>query len=355
MTPTPGPPSAALLAHLRTLYGANLYTRGTDVYPAMAFEAPPGQQDDVDSCLHPGLPQRLITRDKLAFYNWAYLHTLQNAGHTLFDAPTFILHRLERQPLRIRADLGRYFDMIATCAALEDELLEASAGTLLRSPSRTLYHQVVSPRGALRGGAGRSAALGVAVLTVFRHQGAYQALLGRRTAHHATNPGAIHLLPTFILQPGAPEPRPHEWSIRWQIRREWLEELFAWPESGATTPGAMDEHPALVDLDRMLATGDAELVLTGAVMNLLSLRLEITALLLIHDGGWYARATQAQPPARLALNAEVEGGQAILVPVASDAALRECLVPATPVAHMPPQGAVGLWLGVDQARRRLRE
>ena len=106
-----------------------------------------------------------------AIYDYGYLHSLQNRKPALYNGATFTLKEIRQKPLRLRASIGSYFDMLATCAALERELRHAAGKGWLRAPSRLAYHRQVPPPEALRYGRSRSAAIGIGTLTVFNDGG----------------------------------------------------------------------------------------------------------------------------------------------------------------------------------------
>lgn len=334
--------------YIRKTYEAELYQQGGLVHPVAFFPAGAEQQDNVDSILG-RIPSDQISQDDLYVYDYAYLHSLQNSGRTLFNGTTFAFKQLRQKPLRVEAYIGRYFDMIATCAAFEHELMDAATKRAIRVPLRKQYHLEVSPQRALTHGEGRSATLGCAVLVVFPHEGEYKAILSRRTAAHATRPNAYHLLPAFIFQPMAETVREGEWSLRHHIEREWLEELFGMPEGDALN---FDQHPAMQDLQAMYNADLASLHLVGVSMNMLTLRLEFNTLMLIRDPDWWQRVTA--PDSAIPLNTEAETrDRLLLLPIASDSVLKAALPPDVHL-NMPPQTIPGLWEGVALARQRLQ-
>jgi len=102
-------------------------------------------------------------------------------------------------------------------------------------------------------------------------------------------------------------------------------------------------HPAVSDLRVMLQTGQAELQLTGVAFNLLSLRPEICALLIIHEEGWYARWQHELIAAQ-----NTERQETRHIPLKTLAGLPDDLH-----LRMVPQGAAAFWLGVERARTLL--
>lgn len=337
----------AMTHYLRIFYAVPFYTHHGITHPLIWHPAPETQQTQVDSVLG-----KWDENSPKAFplYDYGHLSSVQNSGRSVFNGTTFILKSLNLSPLRIHASLGNYFDMLATCGALERELRDAAGAKAIRLPGRSQYHRHIAPVAALKTGRGRSAAIGGACLVVFNHGGTYKAILARRSPKNATDPGFFHLIPAFIFQPATRDVKPQEWSIERQIYRELLEELFGMAENRQPErPDYFDAHPALVYLKQMIAAGKAGLYLTGIVMNLLTLRPEICALLLIHDPTWYERITA--PDSDMPLNAahETENGLT-LVPVTSDEALLAALPPDVHTI-MPPQATAALWEGVSLARK----
>lgn len=338
---------ARISDYLATLYDTALYQRHNLRHPALLYEPTATQIDDVDSAIG-SLPTQPVTEDDFAFYNHAYLNTLQNSGRQLFNGTTFVLKQIRTKPLKLEAAYGRYFDMIATCAALEHELLAAADEKLLRLPMRQQYHRAVEPQRALLFGEGRSAAYGGLALVVFNDAGTYKGIVARRSARQAIHPNAYHLLPAFMFQPRARPAQPHEWSLSYHVYREFLEELFGMPEDGSAD---WQQHPAYLDWQQMVAAGQASLHLVGVAMNLLNLRAEYCTLMLIRDPQWWVRVTAPHSPLRLNTAAETDGGL-LAVPIATDDALLTALGTGYHL-RMPPHALVGLWAGTDLARRLL--
>ncbi|MEL6408342.1 MAG: hypothetical protein AAFR81_28510 [Chloroflexota bacterium] len=340
---------------LADYYDAELFTRHGVSHPVIQHEPLPAQRDDVDSILGrltPTPPKSPIDdASDFAFYNYAYLHTLQNSGRNLFNGTTYILRLLRTQGnLRIDAEVGQYFDMIATCIALERELLDVIQAGAIRFPMRSQYHRAVEAQSSLTRGNGRSAALGGVVLIVFKDgtQG-YKGLVAERSAKNATRTGALHLIPAFIFQPQSIDTAKTDWSFKYHIYREYLEELVGMPEDN---PAGMESQPALQDLRRMEANGTAQVQLTGVSMNLLTLRAEISAVLVIHDADWWAdlqtgkRGYQLETPE--------SAGKLLEIPIANDELALSAL-PNDYYLRMVPQAIPALWRGIDAARRLIGE
>lgn len=338
---------------LQHLYQCQPFARGGIEHPVTVLYPEPWQVDDVDSLLASGLPKP-EARD-FAIYDYAYLHDLQNNKPHLFNGKTFTLQQIRLRPLSLRGSLGSYFDMLATCAALERELRHAAAQGWMRAPSRSAYHRHIPTEDALLRGIKRSAAIGIGTLTVFNDAGVYKAILARRSRHTAYDSGMFHVLPAMMFCPTTGDFRDsREWSVRHQVFREYLEELFGLPE--ARDPARWDffyAEPALQYLNELIAAGKAGLYATGIIINLLTLRPEISTLLLIHDPAWHARVTAADSDMPLRTAAETQAGSIVSAPIADDEAF---LAHFPPELHlrMPAQATATLWLGIDMARRLIQ-
>ncbi|MGJ3239611.1 MAG: hypothetical protein ACFE0Q_12955 [Anaerolineae bacterium] len=333
----------ALCDYLQRYYDVRPYQRHGVMHPVVHHSPSPEQVSDIDSVLGHLNPQAINTGE-LAFYDYGYLHTLENSGRHLFNGVTYAFQRLRTHPLRVDARPGHYFDMIATCIALEHELMDAFDGKLVRLPLRTQYHRTHNPQTALQSGKGRSGAIGGVMLTVFNRGDQYQAIVSRRTANHATRPHALHLLPAFIFQPQDIEHVQQEWTFKYHLYREYLEELVGMAEGTAH----MTAHPALRDLQAMEADGRALMHLTGVSMNLLTLRLEISAVLVIHDADWWQAMQSGKRGYQL--NTPETDSALLYVPVSEDddALLRQ--LPHDYYLNMVPQAIPAFWEGITHAR-----
>lgn len=338
--------------YLRHLYQCEPYSRDGIDHPVTVFYPAEWQIYDVDSLLDPTTPQQ-ESRD-FAFYDYSYLHDLQNSKPGLHNGAVFTMKELRQNPLRIRGAIGRYYDMLATCAALERELRDAVAEGWMRAPSRATYHRRVPPTEALTRGLRRSATIGIGTLTVFYDGAGYRALLARRSAATAVDSGMYHVLPAMIFQQTTAEfADPREWSLKHQILREVLEELFNYPEQ--LQPARWDyfyDHPALLCLLDLLETGGAQLCATGVILNLLTLRPEVSALLLIHDPEWHRRVSAPHSDMPFATAEETLGGSVVQAPIETDQALLECF-PQDLHLKMPAHATATMWLGIDRARREI--
>lgn len=340
--------------YLSRLYRAELFKRHGVAHPVVVLPPGDAQRADVDGILG-RMPTQHTTPDDFALYNHALLQSLRNSKRKLYNGTTFALKHIRRRgdELKIEAVLGSYFDMLATCITLEDELRAAADKRAIRVPGRTQLHRDVPAEAVILSGKGRSAAIGGNVLVIYRRDDAYHAMLMRRNPQAGIDPDRFHVMPAFIFQPQSPQVQAAEWSLRYHIEREYLEELFGLPETEhAHDPHYFAAHPALQDLHTMLADGRALLHLTGIAINLLTLRPEICFLLLIHDAEWFTRITAAGSPTPF--NAESEAAQVAHIPILSNETALAAL-PADLHTRMPPHATAALWLGIEHARQLIAQ
>jgi hypothetical protein len=202
-------------------------------------------------------------------------------------------------------------------------------------------------------GGGRSAALSVSTLIVYHAGDTYKALLRPRSGATAAHSDLYHVVPSFMFQPTIGDNR-GEYSIRYNVYREYLEEVFSVPEmersQGQIALDWFFDDPRLVVLRQLLDDGHAQLLLTGFAVNLLNLRPEICTLLFIRDQAWHKQALAANweflKPVQL-----FERRAQVLLPVnilQDDAGIGRYL--ATMPGTFVPPGAAAFWLGIDVAR-----
>lgn len=334
--------------YLAKLYDTALYQQHNLAHPVLMYEPTEAQINDVDSVVGQ-MPTQRTTEADMAFYNHAYLNTLQNSGRHLFNGTTFVLKQIRLNPLRIEAAYGSYFDMIATSISLEEELLDALDNKLIRLPMRQQYHREVDVKRSLLFGEGRSAAFGGIALVVFNDGGTYKCIVARRAANQAVHPNSYHLLPAFMFQPKEATAQPHEWTLSYHVYREYLEELFGMPEDGSVS---WENHPAYLDWQKMVENRQASLHMVGIAMNLLTLRPEYCTLMLIRDPEWWGRINAADSAIALNTAAETDSGP-ILMSIAEDRRIIEALGDDY-YLRMPPHAIAGLWSGIALARTLLK-
>ncbi len=326
---------ARLTDYLRRQYGDVLHVRDNQAYPVAVR---PIQGLDVECLLGDFTPHYI---GDFAFYDHDHLHRLRQS-RPLTNGLCYALKSLDGDVLH--GQLGYYFDMLATCDALDQEIRAYADGRISNMPMRQTLHQKIPAHQWLWHGAGRASTVGLAALVVFYHDGAYRFIFCQRSYEMGVNAGLYHVLPAFVFQPQKLDWAEAEWSLTHQFLREFGEELFGIPEypawGGADNPYYfMDEAP-IADMRMMLADGRAQLLPTGAVFNLLSMRSELAMVCIIHDPDWYTRHE-----ALLNANLHIERHQTFYIPLDTLDGLPDALH-----LKMTPQGAGVLWLGVDKAR-----
>ena len=273
-------------------------------------------------------PERLAgaldpTREEPPLLRPELVEALRRGGAPIWDCPTFSLTGLSRDRNgaveRIEARIGSYFDMVGSAGYLEYECLAA----LSRSPESLTLEDLPARRAALSrhqssleclaSGGGVDAALAISTLVVYAREGSPWMLLDVRSRRKPEHDEIHHVVPALYFQPvtGTSERGLEiEWSVRHNVFREYLEEIFGMPEvereQGPIAPDYFLRHPNLLLLREMLDAGRAELRGVALVFDLLNHRPEICTLLLIRDESWYER--QRDPAA-----AGREGLQALAV------------------------------------------
>jgi hypothetical protein len=318
---------------LEALYGHVLFTHEGQSYPVIVHPADSHSKPDD---LLGTFTEQYATRDDFAFYDDAHLQSRQ-ATRQITNGLCYRATRLHLNPLRLDAGLGHYFDMIATCDALDHELRRCDGKT----PHRDALHRDISEQDSLFDTRKRSATIGAAVLTVFYDGSQYQASLGHRAENLADGAGLFHVLPAFVVQPMIDLQA--EWSLQHQILREYGEELFGMAEYDTlmplpTTPDYFLNHPHVQELTTMLEDGRADLYATGIILNLLSMRFELTSVLMIHDANWYTRNESALKAAFM-----VERQATYITPIQTLDAL-----PDDWAVRFAPQGLACLLLGRER-------
>ncbi|NJL94548.1 MAG: hypothetical protein HC915_12910 [Anaerolineae bacterium] len=340
-----------MLARLQGWYAppeADLFMHQGVRYPACFFPAGAAQRQAVNSILGPA-PTEQEDLTRFPFLAREHLLARQQGGHTLHDNPTFVLGRLQVAPtLHLTARLGSYFNMLMTCDALEHELRAACANGAPCPEAKALpLRQHLASPAALFDGHNRSAIIGMTVLVVYARDGTYWSLVGERSGRTAIEPGRLQVIPAGVFGPISADIA-GEWDLQRGMLRETLEELFGLEDAtpGQVPLGYFADFPAYRRLVDLLAGGGAALRLAGIAVNLLTLRPEVCAVLLIHDPTW---AAQLDPQH---ISWEMAGRQLYHVPVAEDAAVLAAL-PADAAARFTPQGSVALWAGLALARQEL--
>jgi hypothetical protein len=325
-----------LMQYLAWKYGEErLLSRTGRLYPAVCY---PAQQADVESVLGaldvaPAVGSSENTVSRLGLL----VDPRLTSGHV------YVMRRFSPQPrLTMDCGVGRYFGMLDTCSAIEVELRAAildgdqePAALDAKLPLRHAAH-AAAKGDPITTGVGRDAAIGLSMLVAGHTQEGYQMRLARRgDGGLGLGCGQFHVVPSGMFDFADAR---RDYRIQAKLREEYAEELF----------GTVD--PTLEYLDALLGTGDAQLLFTGVAMDLLNLRPEICALLVIHAPEWFEQARQAR------LNNEflpetAAGGFNGWVHLASDEAMIQ--EAGLTSERMIPPGAAAFWMGVDKLRKSL--
>jgi hypothetical protein len=367
----PGRGNPRLYEYLRWKYeGEPIFERDGFIFPVTAYPASRSQQSDPESALIRPISEGFPTDNELLKAP-LMRELVQRAGKPAQNLPTFAMQELlVGARVQMRCQMGRYFDMIDTCDALEWEILRAASSLKTSStqayklfdkrlPLRSRLHAQVS--NPVRSGACRSLAISLNALVAFYQDDGVYLMLRKRSEQVAVHAGLIHVIPSFMFQPATPAIG-HEFSLRHNIYREYLEELFDRPDpqQGESDPDYFAHDPLLIELSHMLETGRAEWYYTGVAVNLLNLRPDICTVLLIKDDLWYRR--HADPTVsenqRFQLNVEfaprfqdVRSPAAFVGNIPLKATDREMTEHVTIEPRtMTPCGAFAFWAGVDLLR-----
>jgi len=191
--------------------------------------------------------------------------------------------------------LGLYYDNVITQYGMEWELSKALSslsdvrgvsGLLRRDGALPRRERVEASTGdPLRDGEGRCAAMTISMLFAFRLKDGYYCLVRRRSKEVAVSQGLYHVVPAGMFEKAYGDAE-KEWSVRFNILRELLEEVYdvteaQWPNEGL--PESMygiSPLPRLMELER---EGKAQLSVTGVCSDLLTCRTEICTVLVVDD------------------------------------------------------------------------
>jgi hypothetical protein len=317
-------------------------------YPVVVFPAPPSQRDP-DSVLgtldlHTALGS-CPTRDKTCFaLRERHLPPASGSKGGVLGYRMLQVHT--RPTLQVDCGKGTFFETYTTCDSLLWELQHVGWQGLNDLPLRAGLHRVVSD--PITDGGYRCAGIGISTLVVFKLNGRYQALLYQRPKRWGWYSNRWHVVPSCMFE-AYHDPR-REYSVRLNILREYLEELFNYDISKGDFPFTRDvieQDRHIKRLRHLEECGRAVLELIGVAVDLHNLRPEILTLLLIQEEQWYLSYNQQK-----AFKFNWEFGQgARLIPLDADESELDPEV-VGPAALVPP-GAAAFWLGIEAARRKL--
>ena len=355
-----------LLERMNPITGDRMRYPVTVIYPSAGQDSDPatilGKLNPVKVEERQGQKSPFIATDDWAWYQKIALRP--DNYHD--DGVKYVMQSINRNPLKISGALGWYFDVLRTCDSLEREILDYFGQN---DPLPADYEMVVeqlSLRNKLHlsvddpivSGRGRSAALAMSVLVVYQHDGHYYCLLERRSAKTAVHSSLYHVVPSFMFGPESGSWQ-SEWNIWHQFQREFLEEVLGYAEAGVPATDSelpydwFYDTPELRKLAELIREGDARFFITGIAVNLLNLRPEICAVLLIDSQEWImgTRISYNWEFAHLSDASSKKSERVLFVPVNDDHGIFK-KVDFVPSSVVPPGGAA-LWLGVDKVRSLL--
>ncbi|MFP3567293.1 hypothetical protein [Paraburkholderia sp. SIMBA_030] len=245
------------------------------------------------------------------------------------DLPTYAMREIRfGDAITLDCGMGTYFGALRTCDVLEWEILafvaEAQRGAksvepLLNALKCRMRVHSLSAQPVMQP-TGRSAAVAVSTVVVFRRADDYGVILQRRSAAGVAVHGDLwHVAPSFMFQPIAGDTA-REYSVVHNIYREYLEELFRVKEA-SQAPSVISHdyfygNRNLIFLRSLLDRGDASLLFTGVAVNLLNLRPEICTVLHISSPDWFSKHSRGIDGVdRLELNEEFLGDRLCVRPI----------------------------------------
>ena len=171
---------------------ASFVVRRDRVYPAVAVPSPRAELSPADlvvmrtRALHPDAALRGAGA--------VHLDSILAAHPGTYDGPVAAM--VDRRADAMVLAPGTYFDMLATCDALQAEWSDSPGPTPMRDLADAL-----AGGDPLTSGSGRVAAAGVSVAVTVDRDGATHVLLGRRAAGVATDAGRWHVAPSGMVEP----------------------------------------------------------------------------------------------------------------------------------------------------------
>lgn len=294
-----------LLDVLKSLYqGHNfLEYRGT-TFPIIRIEMPEKQKSQPESILGSLYPDRTAHVDQhLYTAGEKYLKLLVEVGRPLTNLPTYCFDSVASTPdeLKINCILGSYYDALISCDILEWEILTQIDRFKPHEDPNKFIEKNLKIRRYVHGlcnyydpvlcTKGRSAALSVSTAIIFNRGNDYAMLIGERSKQGVAVHGDLyHVVPSGMFQPIVGDLQ-NEFSVAHCFFREYMEELFGLSEV-QNPPSAISYdyfyNDGSLDLLRtLLASGEAQLFLTGFAVNALNLRPEICTMLFIKTPRWF--------------------------------------------------------------------
>lgn len=261
-------------------------------FPAVIYEVSDKQRYDLESILG---ELDLDSEDQIdkeyEKYGEKYLKYLKRIGTKIWDGKTYKLKKIKKEDeIKMECQVGSYFNMLKSCDALEYELYlnfdKVEKKGIIKLPLRS---RLISKGEIINQLSGRSPAISISVLIIYRENDNFRTFIRKRSREVGADKDIMHIVPSFMFQPVSGWIK-EEYSIRHNIYREYLEELFNKTElvyhSGEYGYDYFYEDDNLKYLIELEKKGDAKFMLSGISIDLLKLRPEIMTVLLINNPEW---------------------------------------------------------------------
>lgn len=371
-----------LLLFLKWQYGEEkILEKGDCIYPIAIYAASKDQRENIEAVLQMPLDRNEPAIEGFIVNDSEYLEILNSLKKDRgmihgkdVNTYTYAMKKLiVDDEIKMQCNLGHYFSTFLSCESLEWEIrsnikklkgndAEDFRRFLEQLPLRgDLHAKVDNP---VRDGALRSAAIGISTLIAYHNNGSVNLLTKRRAKRGVPlRAGLLHVIPGFMFQPMT-DYMDEEYNVTHNIYREYLEELFNFPE-----PRDKRLHPThfysdkrFVYLKSLLDNGEAKIYFTGVAVNLLNLRPEICTLLYITNDEWYAKCKN-DPELHWEINEEfttihenVAKPEEFIGELKLSSNDSQMIKDASLYPHRTvPAGAGAFWLGVEALRDIIRD
>jgi hypothetical protein len=276
----------------------NLLRHKDYIFPVAIFHAAKPQRYDIESVLgNLDLQMKENVDPEFQKIGQVHIKQLQTADKKLWNGTTYRMVKFERDGrLNLDCALGTYFAAVSSQDIFESELLlnfakinpspqsfeEFSKKIVLRNHLHSLGDPFSKP-------VGMSSALSIDTAIIFAEESTFKVFLWERSEDVAVYPNLLQIIPSAMFQPAVNDFR-REYSIKHNVYREYLEELFGLEEADRSKGNYAWNHfydnPNLKYLKQLEEKGNASFYLTGVSVNLLQMRVGVCLLLLIKDGDW---------------------------------------------------------------------
>lgn len=237
-----------------------------------------------------------------------FTRRLAGAGQSFWQAPIYSFTSLpivnsdaQSPTIDVTCHLKTYYDYLITgeymafelaAAVLDmgmrpDDIKAETIDTLRKKlPVRRMLHE--NPRWThIKCGA----VMPLAIKTADRK---YLMPLMKRSSRVSESQGLWQTIPAGSFQPEHPDDLYHDedYNLLNCVLKETAEELFGYTTPERIRQSSMNEiHylPPIRSIRKLLESGGAEFIVTGIGIEALTNRVDLTALLNIHDAGWYEK------------------------------------------------------------------